>query len=105
MQRAKERVYAYEPAVSISRSQQPVGTWLDKVLDFEAPNTTRKRGPGMVNQFLALVEYGWELSHPILHCSEQLLFQYLDPEAQVELYELNAYRVHKPSRTARSAGR
>jgi len=21
----------------------------------------------MVNQFLALLEYGWELSHPILH--------------------------------------
>jgi hypothetical protein len=96
VQRAKERVYAYEPAVAISRSQQPVGTWLDKVLDFEAPNTTRKRGPGLVNQFLALIEYGWELSHPILHCSEQLLIQYLDPEAQVELYELNAYRVHKP---------
>src|SRR6187399_1920505 len=96
VQRAKERVYAYEPAVGISRSQQSVGTWLDKVLEFEPPNPSRKRGPGMVNQFLALVEYGWELSHPILHCSEQLLFQYLDPKAQVELFELNAYRIHKP---------
>jgi hypothetical protein len=96
VQRAKERVYAYEPAVAISRAQQPVGTWLDKVLDFEAPNTTRKRGPGLVNQFLALLEYGWELSHPILHCSEELLLQYLDPDARVELFELNAYCVHKP---------
>src|SRR5262245_34891628 len=85
VQRAKERVYAYEPAVAISRSQQPSGTWLDKVLDFEPPNPTRKRGPGMVNQFLALLEYGWELSHPILHCSAELLLQYLDPSASVEL--------------------
>jgi hypothetical protein len=96
VQRAKERVYAYEPAVAISRAQQPVGTWLDKVLDFEPPNTARKRGPGMVNQFLALLEYGWELSHPILHCSEQLLLQYLDPASKVELFELNAYLQRKP---------
>lgn len=95
VQRAKERVYAYEPAVTISRSQQPIGTWLDKILEFEAPNTSRRRGPGMVNQFLALLEYGWELSHPILHCSEQLLHQYLDPAAKIELYELNAYLMRK----------
>src|SRR2546428_5516946 len=60
VQRAKERVYAYEPAVAISRSQQPGGTWLDKILEFDTPNASRKRGPGMVNQFLALLEYGWE---------------------------------------------
>jgi hypothetical protein len=93
--RAKERVYAYDPAVTISRAQQPVGTWLDKILEFEPPNAARKRGPGMVNQFLALLEYGWELSHPILHCSEQLLLQYLDPTAKVELFELNAYLARK----------
>jgi hypothetical protein len=91
VQRAKERVYAYEPAVAISRSQQPAGTWLDKILDFEAPNPTRRRGPGMVNQVLALLEYGWELSHPIVHCSAELLYQYLDPLTHVELYELNAW--------------
>jgi hypothetical protein len=95
VQRSKERVYAYEPAVTISRLQQPAGTWLDKVLDFEVPNSTRRRGPGMVNQVLALLEYGWELSHPILHCSAELLFQYLDPTTKVDLYELNAYRVQK----------
>jgi hypothetical protein len=101
VQRAKERVYAFEPAVAISRAQQPSGTWLDKILEFEPPNATRRRGPGLVNQVLALLEYGWELSHPIVHCSAELLFQYLDPAANVELYELNAYGAQQTE--ARSA--
>ncbi len=91
LQRAKERAYNYEPAVTISRLQQQAGTWLDKVLEFEPPNPSRKRGPGLVNQFLALVEYGWDMSHPILHCSGELLFRYLSEDTTAELYELNGY--------------
>ncbi len=91
VQRARERAYNYEPAIAISRTQQQAGTWLDKVFEFEPPNPSRRRGPGMVNQFLALVEYGWDLSHPILHCSAELLFRYLTEDTSAELFELNGY--------------
>jgi len=83
--------FNYKNAVAISRSQQETGTWLDKILEFEAPNNSRKRGPGMVNQFLSLVEYGWDETHPIIHCSADRLLRYVMEDTNADLFELKGY--------------
>ena len=88
---AREEANNYKPAVTISRLQKESGTWLDKILEFEAPNPSRNRGPGMVNQCLALAEYGWDRSHPILHCSGERLLRYLVEDATCDLFELKGY--------------
>lgn len=88
---AREGAFNFKNAVAISRTQQESGVWLDKVLEFDPPNPSRKRGPGMVNQFLALVEYGWDSSHPIIHCSAELLLRYCRQDSTADLYELKGY--------------
>lgn len=89
--RSREQAGNFKPAVSISRRQKENGTWLDKVLEFEAPNPSRNRGPGLVNQFLALVEYGWDRTHPIVHCTGELLMRYLVEDPSIDLFELKGY--------------
>ncbi|HMS16136.1 MAG TPA: hypothetical protein PKA37_04790 [Planctomycetota bacterium] len=88
---AREGAFNFKNAVTISRTQQESGVWLDKVLEFEPPNPSRKRGPGMVNQFLALVEYGWDATHPIIHCSAERLLRYCREDDSTDLYELKGY--------------
>lgn len=97
VQRAKEGVNQYPPAVNVGRLQAENGVWLGKLLDFEPPNPTRKRGPGTFNQFLFLVECGWDLDHPICHCTGLLLEQFLDPKATPDLHELKGYLGEKPA--------
>jgi hypothetical protein len=89
--RAREGANNFKPAVTISRAQKESGIWLDKVIEFEAPNNSRNRGPGMVNQFLALLEFGWDRSHPIVHCSAERLFRYLAEDPEADLFELKGY--------------
>lgn len=89
--RAREGVNQFPPAVAVGRLQSENGVWLGKLLDFEPPNFSRKRGPGTVNQFLYLVECGWDLTHPICHCSGLLLEQLLDPKGSADLHELKGY--------------
>lgn len=88
---AREGSMNFKPAVAISRTQQETGTWLDKVLDFEAPNPSRNRGPGLVNQFLALIEYGWDSSHPIIHASADRLMRYAMGDVHADIFELKGY--------------
>ncbi|MAG56303.1 MAG: hypothetical protein CMJ83_08440 [Planctomycetes bacterium] len=88
---ARNGAFNYKNAVTISRSQQETGTWLDKILEFEAPNNSRHRGPGMVNQFLSLVEYGWDETHPIIHCSADRLLRYAMQDKTADLFELKGY--------------
>jgi hypothetical protein len=93
---AREGAFNFKNAVSISRTQQESGVWLDKVLEFEPPNPSRKRGPGMVNQVLALVEYGWDATHPIIHCSADRLLRYCRQDSTADLYELKGYAGSNP---------
>ncbi|HYC78473.1 MAG TPA: hypothetical protein VEI02_12675 [Planctomycetota bacterium] len=95
--RAREGVNQFPPAVAVSRLQSENGVWLGKLLDFEPPNFSRKKGPGTVNQFLLLVECGWDLTHPICHCTGLLLKQYLNGDDGVDLHELKGYLGEKPS--------
>ena len=88
---AREAAANYKPAVTIARAQLANGTWLDKILGFDAPNPSRRRGPGLVNQFLALAEYGWDCSHPAMHFSAQLLRRYLACDTTVDLFEMRGY--------------
>ena len=88
---ARNGAFNYKNAVTISRAQQETGTWLDKVLEFEAPNNSRNRGPGMVNQFLSLIEYAWDETHPIIHCSADRLMRYAMEDATADLFELKGY--------------
>lgn len=89
--RALDECLSYKPPVTILRQQDFQGTWRNKVLDFEAPNPARNRGPGLVNQYLALVEYGWDSEHPALHASGELLERYLIRDRGVDLFELKGY--------------
>lgn len=89
--KAREGSMNYKPAVTISRTQQETGTWLDKVLEFEAPNPSRNRGPGLVNQFLALIEYGWDPTHPIIHSSADRLSRYAMHDNLADIFELKGY--------------
>ena len=88
---AREGSFNFKNALAISMKQQETGTWLDKILEFEVPNPGRKRGPGMVNQFLSLVEYGWDATHPIIHCSADRLIRYAQMDATADLFELKGY--------------
>jgi hypothetical protein len=97
---ARNGAYNYKNAVTISRAQQETGTWLDKILEFEVPNTSRHRGPGMVNQFLALVEYGWDSTHPIIHCSAERFLRYAVEDTTADLYELKGYAGTNQAATA-----
>jgi hypothetical protein len=99
VQRAREGAANYKPAVTIARAQKESGVWLDKVLDFEVPNPSRKRGPGMVNQFLALVEQAWDSEHPIVHCSAMRLMTYLHEDSISDLFELKGYAGTNPAAT------
>lgn len=95
--RALEGVNQYPPAVAVGRLQAENGVWLGKLLEFEPPNFARKKGPGTFNQFLYLVEIGWDLTHPICHCTGLLLQQYLDPKSTADLHELKGYLGEKPA--------
>jgi len=88
---ARNGAFNFKHAVAISRTQQETGTWLNKVLEFEVPNTSRNRGPGMVNQFLALVEYGWDQTHPIIHSSAGRLLRYTMLDSTCDLFEMKGY--------------
>jgi hypothetical protein len=94
--RAREGVNQFPPAVAVGRLQSENGVWLGKLLDFEPPNFSRKKGPGTVNQFLYLVECGWDLTHPICHCSGLMLEQLLDAKNGADLHELKGYLGEKP---------
>ncbi len=94
--RAREGAANTEALVKISRAQKETGVWLDKVLEFEAPNPSRNRGPAMINQYLALVEHGWDGSHPIIHCSAERLLNYLTEDPKADLFELKGYAGTNP---------
>lgn len=89
--KARNGAFNYKNAVTISRNQQETGTWLNKVLEFEVPNNSRNRGPGMVNQFLALVEYGWDPTHPIIHSSAGRMLRYVVEDMTADLFEMKGY--------------
>lgn len=97
---AREGANNFEPAIKIARAQKETGVWLDKILEFEAPNNSRHRGPGMVNQFLALVDFGWDHTHPIIHCSAEKLFRFIAEDPQTDLFELKGYAGTNPAANA-----
>jgi hypothetical protein len=98
--RARDGVNQHPPAVAVGRLQAENGVWLGKLFDFEPPAYARKKGPGTVNQFLFLVESGWDLTHPICHATGLLLEQYLDPRGTADLHELKGYLGEKPALAA-----
>ena len=89
---AREEVYTYKPPHTISTAQSDDGTWFGSLLGFEALNLNRKRGPGTISQYLALIEYGWGKDHPIVwRCSEKLLQGLLWEDPGIDLCELKGY--------------
>jgi hypothetical protein len=91
VQRAREDCDRYQPSLQVLGLQQPSGLWLDKLLEYEPPNKSRHRGPGMVNQFLFLVERGWGPSHPVIHLAAERLLDLVHEEGGSDLCELKGY--------------
>lgn len=91
VRRAREECDRYKASQQVLLLQQPNGLWLDKLLDYEPPNKSRHRGPGMVNQFLFLVERGWGPSHPVIHLAGERLLELVREEGDSDLCELKGY--------------
>ncbi|MSR75283.1 MAG: hypothetical protein EXS14_07430 [Planctomycetes bacterium] len=95
---ARQDCDRYAPSVQVLQQQQLNGRWLDKLLDYEAPNKSRHRGPGLVNQFLFLVERGWSREHPVIHRTAQECLLELAREAPgSDLCELKGYAGSDPA--------
>lgn len=87
----RQEVYAYKPAHTISTAQSDDGTWFTSLAGFENLNLNRKRGPGTLSQFLALVEYGWGIDHPIVWRTSELLQGFMWEDPSLDLCELKGY--------------
>jgi hypothetical protein len=87
----RQEVYAYKPAQTIAGARHDDGTWFGSLLGFEAMNLNRKKGPGTVPQYLALVEYGWGKDHPIIWSTSELLQGLMWEDPSIDLCELNGY--------------
>ncbi|MEE9392086.1 MAG: hypothetical protein V3W41_06245 [Planctomycetota bacterium] len=88
---ARQEVYSYKPPHTIAAARSDDGTWFNSLMGFEAMNLQRKRGPGLVWQYLALVEYGWGQDHPIIWSTSELLQGLLWEDPSIDLCELNGY--------------
>ncbi len=86
--RAREANYNYKPATRIAGQQQDSGVWHNALLAFEPPNSSRNRGPGMMSQVLALLEFGWKKDHPIIWRAADLLLRYVHLDPTADLFEL-----------------
>lgn len=91
VRRAREECDRYTASQQVLQLQQPNGLWLDKLLEFEPANKSRHRGPGLVNQFLFLVERGWGPSHPVIHLAGERLLEFVREEGVSDLCELKGY--------------
>ncbi len=87
----REECDRYPASQQVLLLQQPNGLWLDKLLEYEPPNKSRHRGPGLVNQFLFLVERGWGDSHPVIHLAGERLLELVREEGASDLCELKGY--------------
>ncbi|MEZ6197923.1 MAG: hypothetical protein R3F20_19715 [Planctomycetota bacterium] len=94
---AEQEVYAYKPAQTIVGARSDDGTWFGSLLGFEAMNLPRKKGPGTVPQYRALIEYGWGKDHPIIWSTSDLLQGLLWEDPGLDLRELNGYLVGDPA--------
>lgn len=93
----RQEVYAFKPAQTIAGARSDDGTWFGSLLGFEAMNLNRKKGPGTVPQYLALVEYGWGKDHPIIWSTSELLQGLMWEDPSIDLCELNGYLGGDPS--------
>lgn len=88
---ARQECDRYAPSEQVLQLQQPNGLWMDKLLEYEIPNKSRRKGPGLVNQFLFLVERGWGLDHPVIHLAAERLSELVVEEGNSDLWELKGY--------------
>lgn len=91
VRQARQDVYAYKPAQTIANARSDDGTWFQSLLHFEPMNLPRKRGPGTLFQYHALVEYGWDRDHPIVWSTAKLLQGLLWEDPTMDLRELNGW--------------
>lgn len=87
----RNETYNYKPPYTISTSQSDDGTWFTSLAGFETLNLNRKKGPGTLSQYRALVEYGWGTDHPIVWRTSELLQGLLWQDPGVDLCELKGY--------------
>lgn len=87
----RQEVYAYKPPHTISTAQSDDGTWFTSLDGFENLNLNRKRGPGTLCQYLALLEYGWGTDHPIVWRTSELLQGFMWEDPSLDLCELKGY--------------
>jgi hypothetical protein len=81
--------YGYEPALMLSFTQSPDGTWNRSMLAVPSGRDGAVRGAGTINAVRRLVEYGWDRESPPLVHARRVLFRLLaEDEDPTYLYEL-----------------
>lgn len=89
---ARDACAAYKPVEDVWQLQdRRTGMWLNKLLQYEPPIKSRHRGPGFVNQFLFLVERGWDPSDACFVDVTKTLLGLVQEEGSGDLWELKGY--------------
>ncbi len=88
---ARQELHHFGPCEKVIAAQDPEGTWRRKLILFEAPNASRRRGPGMVSEFLFLVERGIDSTHPAVYGAIERLLVDLVPSCHGDLHELAGF--------------
>ena len=93
---ARRALHDFPPSEKVLAAQDPEGTWRRKLATFEPPNPSRRKGPGMISEFLFLVERGFSADHPsALPVVERLLTD-LVPSCRADLHEFTGVVGHAP---------
>lgn len=83
VQKTRQEVLAYPPALAIQRRQRKDGTWGGKVHAADP----RKFEPCLENQLSMLLEYGWNREAPVVRNAAKPLRTFLTRKKDVKLFE------------------